>query len=146
MSTYPLPGSLAEALLEHVRANPGCSKTSATSSLGVTASSAARYVDKLVRHGRLWIETDSRGHHALWAADTSTSGLLSECRHCHLDPERLALARRGLRLHEHCCAACGREVFYHSTTDSYYHLDGSANLPCWVRYRRGEFTPEIAQL
>ncbi len=39
---------------------------------------------------------------------------------------------------ETTCAICGADAIYLWNPDRYFHLDGSANLPCWRATHRGQ--------
>ena len=38
------------------------------------------------------------------------------------------------------CPACTKTAMFVRALDRYVHVDGSENLPCWLRIARGETT------
>jgi len=68
---YPMPGTHGDAVLVHIRSNPGCSQNAATRAAGGDHRKAKHVVIKLVRHGLVTITTDERGYHSLWPTPQS---------------------------------------------------------------------------
>jgi len=40
----------------------------------------------------------------------------------------------------YACPACAKAAMFVASLDRYVHVDGSANLPCWLATGRGEVT------
>lgn len=63
MADYPVPGTRAEQILEHIRAHPGVTRSSIIRTLGLNPAIVRYCLDMLMAKELIVDEQDGRGHH-----------------------------------------------------------------------------------